>query len=35
MRRFGFQFTMATLVSTLMVLFAAMSVFADGWPPGH
>jgi hypothetical protein len=35
MRRFGFVFSLATLASTLMVLFAAVSVFADAWPPTH
>ena len=33
MRRFGFVFTLATLASSLMVLFAGMAVFADVWPP--
>jgi hypothetical protein len=32
MRKFGFYFTMATLASTLLVLFAGMTAFADGWP---
>jgi hypothetical protein len=31
MRKFGF-FTLATLVSTSMVFFAAVTAFADGWP---
>jgi hypothetical protein len=31
MRKFGF-FALATLASTLMVLFAGMTAFADGWP---
>jgi hypothetical protein len=31
MRKFGFFFTLATLASTLMVLFAGMTAFADGW----
>ena len=33
MRRFGYVFTLATLAATLMVLFAGMTAFADGWPP--
>jgi hypothetical protein len=32
MRKFGFYFTLAALVSTLVVLFAGMTAFADGWP---
>jgi hypothetical protein len=33
MRRFGFVCTLATVATTLMVLFAAMAVYADVWPP--
>jgi hypothetical protein len=35
MRRFGFVFTLATMAATLMVLFAGMTAFADGWPLFH
>jgi hypothetical protein len=31
MRKFGFVFTVATMAATLMVLFAGMTAFADGW----
>ena len=31
MRKFGF-FTLATLASASMVLLAAVTAFADGWP---
>ena len=31
MRKFGFVFTLATMAVTLMVLFAGMTAFADGW----
>jgi hypothetical protein len=34
MRRFGFVFTVATMASTLMALFA-MTGLADGWPLTH
>jgi hypothetical protein len=32
MRKFGFFFTVATLASALMVFFAGMTAYADGWP---
>jgi hypothetical protein len=31
MRKFGFVFTVAMMAATLMVLFAGMTAFADGW----
>jgi hypothetical protein len=32
MRKFGFVVSLATMAATLLVLFAAMTASADGWP---